>query len=54
MTELYEKHDEKASKLRAIEPVMASDASDLSEGEGMTTDGEGGELSRRKMAMIAH
>ena len=47
LEELYESHDAKAANLRDITPVTGGQ-SDLSEGEGMTTDGEDG-LSKRQM-----
>lgn len=52
LTQLYENHDKKAAQIRAITPVAGQ--SDLSEGEGMTTDGEeGGVMSKRQLVMQA-
>ena len=51
LNELYEKHDKRAAEIRSVMP--AGGQSDLSEGEAITTDDgeEGGEMSKRKMAM---
>lgn len=51
LEELYKSHDEKASRIHSISPIVDSaQQSDLSEGEGMTTDGDG-EGSKRKMML---
>lgn len=50
MEELYESHDKKAAQIRAVTPV----SSELSEGEGMTTDGEDSTVpSKRQMIVEA-
>ena len=52
LAELYEKHDEKAAKIKSVVVPQRNDASDLSEGEGLTTDGEDG-TSRRDLMLQA-
>ena len=52
MEELYERHDAKAAKLKSMTVVDPAGLSDMSEGEGMTTDGEDGP-SKRKMVALA-
>ncbi len=53
LKELYESHDKKAAQIRSVTPI-AGGLSDLSEGEGMTTDGEeGGTMSKRKLMVQA-
>ena len=55
LEELYESHDARASKIRAVTAMSQQNQagqSDLSEGEGMTTDGEDGQ-NKRKLAQEA-
>ena len=54
LEELYESHDAKAAKIKGVTTTTSGNLSDLSEGEGMTTDGEEpGQLSKRKMVQQA-